>query len=147
MLSRQYGEFTDFAARTAMASSFPPIPHRLVACRLLLLALCAAALTAQAQPAAPTARPDPLDPRARVPALVYETSLSPPPRAGNDKPIAWRDANDAVARIGGWRTYLRETQQPDPAAAEKPVAPAQAPASAPAAAAKLAPAGHSGHKH
>lgn len=137
-----------------MASLLLPIPHRLMACRLLLPALCAAALTAQAQLTAATAapaRPDPLDPQARVPALVYESSLSPPPRAGNDKPVAWRDANDAVARIGGWRAYLREAQQPDPAAAEKPVAPAQAPASAPAATAKPTPtptpAGHSGHKH
>lgn len=133
-----------------MASPFAPIPNRLNAWRLFLLALCAAALPAQAQPAAAPARPDPLDPQARVPALVYESSLGPPSRPANDKPIAWRDANDAVARIGGWRAYLREAQQPDPAAAEKPVAPAQGSASAPAPAsappAKPVPAGHSGHK-
>lgn len=40
---------------------------------LLFTALLAA--QAQAQPTATTARPDPLDPKARVPATRYESSL------------------------------------------------------------------------
>ena len=102
----------------------------------------------QAQAQSPTAsRPDPLDAKAQVPATRYESSFAQFRRIGDDKPVAWREANDAVARIGGWRVYAREAQQPDPAAAEKPAAPAQAPASAPAAAAKPVPPSHSGHKH
>lgn len=101
------------------------------------------AVQAQAQPT--TTRPDPLDPKARVPAIRYESSLGQSRRIGDDKPIAWREANEAVARIGGWRVYAREAQQPDPATPTAPSAvPAQAPASAPAATTKPAPAGHGG---
>jgi hypothetical protein len=27
---------------------------------------------------------------------------------------SWRDANDTVTRVGGWREYLREAQRPEP---------------------------------
>ena len=118
-----------------------------IACALpsaLLAAALLATLTAQAQPAAKAARPDPLDPKASVPALGYVSSFSQYRLLGDEKPASWRDANDTVTRIGGWRAYAREAQQPDPA----PVAPA-APA-APAALthdkAKPMPAGHGGHK-
>lgn len=106
-------------------------------------------LAAQAQAQSPTTtRPDPLDPKAQVPSMRYESSIAQFRRIGDDKPVAWRDANDAVARIGGWRVYAREAQQPDPAAAEKPAAPPlPAPASAPSATTKPMPPGHSGHKH
>lgn len=111
---------------------------------LLLTALLAAPV--QAQTSTPT-RPDPLDPKAQVPAVRYESSLGQSRRTGDDKPVAWRDANDAVTRIGGWRVYAREAQQPDPASSEKPgVPPAQAPAPVPPTTAKPAPAGHAGHK-
>lgn len=125
-----------------------PIPmRRRSPCALpsLLLTLLLAAQV-HAQSPAPT-RPDPLDPRAQVPSVRYESSFAQFRRIGDDRPVAWREANDAVARIGGWRVYAREAQQPDPAAAEKPAAPSQAPASAPAPAAPPMPAGHSGHKH
>lgn len=104
-------------------------------------------MAAQAQAQPPTApRPDPLDPNARVPAMRYGSPLEPSRRAADDQPLAWREANDAVARIGGWRAYAREAQQPDPAAASRPAAPPQAAAPAPAPAAPPAPTGHSGHR-
>jgi len=110
---------------------------------LLLTALLAA--QAQAQPT--TTRPDPLDPKARVPATRYESSLGQARRIGDDKPVAWREANEAVARIGGWRVYAREAQQPDaPPSTPPAVTPAQSAASTPAATTKPAPAGHGGHK-
>lgn len=109
-------------------------------------------LAAQAHAQSPTTnRPDPLDPKAQVPSVRYESSFAQFRRIGDDKPVAWREANDAVARIGGWRVYAREAQQPDPAAAERPAVPAQAPAQtpapAPASAVKPMPPGQSGHKH
>ena len=107
-------------------------------------------LVAQAQAQSPTTnRPDPLDPKAQVPSVRYESSFAQFRRIGDDKPLAWREANDAVARIGGWRVYAREAQQPDAAAAEKSSAPAQAPAQTPstAPATKPMPAGQPGHKH
>ena len=119
----------------------------------LLAASLLAALTAQAQPAAKAARPDPLDPKASAPALSYESSFSRYRLLGDEKPVSWRDANDTVTRIGGWRVYAREAQQPDaaPSAAPSASAPAARPAS-PASAPKSdemvkpMPAGHGGHK-
>ena len=111
------------------------------------------ALTAQAQPAARTARPDPLDPKASIPALTYQSSFSQYRRLDDGKLISWREANDTVTRIGGWRVYARETQQPDADATAKPAA--SAPVAKPAGAAsapqssemvKPMPPGHGGHK-
>ncbi|MBC7378421.1 MAG: hypothetical protein H7346_13450 [Burkholderiaceae bacterium] len=93
-------------------------------------------------------------------ALSYESSFAQYRRLGDEKPVSWRDANDTVARIGGWRVYAREAQQPDPApAATSPITPATALAKSatPAPAAKPAdtppapkpvpmPAGQGGHK-
>lgn len=91
--------------------------------RAITGALLAAALTAHAQPTARATRPDPLDPKAGVPTLTYESSFSQYRRLGEPKPIPWREANDAVARIGGWRAYAREAQQPEPASVAKPSEP------------------------
>ncbi len=137
-----------------------PIPtRRRMPCAVSSL-LFTLLLAAQAQAQLPaTTRPDPLDPKAQVPLLRHESSFAQFRRIGDDKPVAWREANDAVARIGGWRVYAREAQQPEPAVAGKPslpalapsqepaqpTAPAPAPASAPAA--KPVPPAHAGHKH
>ena len=104
------------------------------------------ATQAQAQSSS-TPRPDPLDPKAQVPSERYESAFAKFRRIGDDKPVAWREANDAVARIGGWRVYAREAQQPEPAAAAKQAAPSAAPASTAQPAAMPMPAGPSGHKH
>ena len=38
--------------------------------------------------------------------------------AYSEQPIAsWRDANDKVNQIGGWRAYAREASQPEPVTA------------------------------
>lgn len=58
-----------------------------------------------------------------------------------EKPVNWKEANDSVGRIGGWREYAKEAQQPDPGSAA-PAAPAPAPAPA-ADSAKPDP--HAGH--
>lgn len=110
----------------------------------LLAASLLATLSSQAQPAAKAARPDPLEAKASVPALSYESSLSQVRRLGDEKPISWRDANDTVTRIGGWRVYAREAQQPDPAPAAKPADATSA--AKPNEPAKPMPAGHGGHK-
>lgn len=70
-----------------------------------------AASDAPSRPADPT---DPTDPKARVPALRYTSSLRTAAKPASDKAPSWREANDAVTRIGGWRAYAREAQQPDP---------------------------------
>ncbi|MDP3819880.1 MAG: hypothetical protein Q8R33_00245 [Burkholderiales bacterium] len=110
-----------------------------------LLALSAAAITAHAQPAAGAARPDPLDPNASIPALSYRSSFEPYRRMDDGKPISWREANDTVARIGGWRVYVREAQQAEPTPEAKTAGPA-ASGSAGNTTARPMPAGHTGHQ-
>lgn len=104
------------------------------------------ALTAHAQPGAPGTRPDPIDPKASIPTLSYQSSFSQYRRLDDGKLISWRDANDTVTRIGGWRVYAREAQQPDVAPTASPTA--ARPASAPKSdeMVKPMPAGHGGHK-
>jgi hypothetical protein len=84
------------------------------------LCLCAAACAAQAQPTPRANRPDPLDAQASVPPLRYESSLKSVTKEPDDKPISWREANDRVARIGGWRVYAREAQQTPATPAKEP---------------------------
>jgi hypothetical protein len=84
----------------------------------LVSALCAAAAAgAFAAPVQPTLA-DPLDPQAPVPQTVHRSALAGYRAYQALPPPDWRAANDKVGRIGGWRVYLREAQQPatDPAA-------------------------------
>lgn len=97
--------------------SFIVSPIRLVA--VLALALPAFAMAqhrhggdAAGAPApssaasAPAAQPKP-QPRLGSYRSVFEGY-----RPFSDQPaVSWREANDAVGRIGGWRAYARETQQ------------------------------------
>ena len=128
----------------------------------LLWALCASAASAQSTMPPPRSPADPGNAQAAVPAVAYRSALSGYRRLGADTLLPWREANDEVARIGGWRAYLREASQaqsaPQPAAqaAQQPTAlPAGPPSPAgqavtPAAAASAPPAAatpmHSGHK-
>ena len=90
------------------------------------LAAALAPLTAATQHVAPT-RPDPSNPAASAPPLVHRSALSTYRRLTVDNPpVAWRDANDQVERIGGWRAYAREANAPAPAASA-PAAPASSP--------------------
>lgn len=62
-------------------------------------------------------RADPQDPQAATPALLYQSSLSKYKRLGEQAPpLSWREANDNVRAIGGWRAYAREANAPEPAA-------------------------------
>lgn len=112
----------------------------------LLAVLSTIALAAQAQPAASPAQPDPLDPKAAVPALAYESSFAQYRRLGDEKALSWREANDTVARIGGWRVYAREAQQPEAVPPGKSTTAPAAPKAADAP--KPMPSGraHDGHK-
>jgi hypothetical protein len=71
---------------------------------------------APAQSAPP--RPDPADAKAPTGALVYRSALAAYRSHGAPvSPLPWREANDAVERIGGWRAYAREASAaPAPAA-------------------------------
>jgi hypothetical protein len=51
--------------------------------------------------------------RAANTSLVYTSVFSSYKPMTDQKLGNWRDANDTVTRIGGWRTYLKEAQTPD----------------------------------
>ena len=62
-------------------------------------------------------------------------------------PLApWRDSNDTVGRIGGWRAYAREAQGVD-AGGPARAAPVAPPATATPAAPPVKPAPAAGHTH
>jgi hypothetical protein len=111
--------------------------------------LLAGALLAVLTHAAGAARPDPLDPQAAVPRLTHESAFKAYRGQRDEKLRSWKDANDEVGRIGGWRAYAREAQQPGAPASAPPAAAASAPARAaspPAPASAPAPRG-AGHQH
>jgi hypothetical protein len=90
-------------------------PHLSLA---MLVALMAAAGGAAAQAAAPD-RAD----RAPSEALHLPATASEPWRSAlhgyqpfaDEKLAPWRESNDTVGRIGGWKAYAREASQPDEA--------------------------------
>ncbi len=96
-----------------------PIPVR----RMLPAVALIVAATAQAGQLAPTAgRASPLDARADVPAVTYESAFARYRPHADEKLRPWKDSNDNVGRIGGWRSYAREAAQEEPAAAPGPKA-------------------------
>ena len=53
-------------------------------------------------------------------ALGYESVFTRYKSYRDEKTGSWREANETVDRIGGWRTYAKEAQQPEAAAPAKP---------------------------
>ena len=96
----------------------------------VLAALLPATALAQTAP-----RTDPLDAKAAAAPLVYRSAFTGYKKlAAEPPPVAWREANDAVERIGGWRAYAREANAAASAPASAPATaspPASPPASAP----------------
>jgi hypothetical protein len=104
-----------------------------IARRLLPVALLAMAASITAQTVR-SARPDHSDAAASVPPAAYRSALTGYQRYQEQPAGSWKEANDTVNRIGGWRVYAREASQPAvPSAAASAAKPASAP-------------GHGGHK-
>jgi len=83
---------------------------------LLSLALLAVATTAQAAP------PNPAD--ASLPSpLQYTSAISTYQAYADTQVQPWRESNDNVGRIGGWRTYAKEATATSKTAPEAPQAP------------------------
>ena len=57
------------------------------------------------------AGPDPADATAATPPTMYLSPFADYRPLGEDKNTAWRDANDTVGKIGGWRAYAREAAE------------------------------------
>ncbi len=88
------------------------------------VALFFVATTLQAQSGSRATIGDPLDARAPVPPLVHESSLAQYRKFSDEPVISWREANETVNRIGGWRAYSREANEPDKTPLGKPSTPA-----------------------
>lgn len=70
-----------------------------------------------AQPGAAPATPDRSSSASAPVTLSYRSAFTDY-RAYSEQPVAsWRDANDKVNQIGGWRAYAREASQPEPVTA------------------------------
>ena len=96
---------------------FQPMPARWLAVSSALLALTVSAQTETA-PA-----------QARATAGPYRSALEGYPPYSEIKTVPWKEANDTVGRIGGWRAYAKEAAegqaqggQVAPAAGTKPAA-------------------------
>ena len=101
------------------------------ACGVVFMASAASAVTAQ-----PVTGSSP----SQAPIeLHYQSTFEGYRRFSDEKVGSWREANDNVGRIGGWREYAKEAQQPDAGAAG-----AKSPAGTGAAPATRDP--HAGHE-
>jgi hypothetical protein len=89
---------------------------------IVLVALAAFAATraeAQNASASATLARDPGDAKAAVPAVMYTSAFARYRPNAEVEVGDWRESNDNVGRIGGWRVYGREAID-DPKAAERP---------------------------
>jgi hypothetical protein len=87
--------------------------YRLTTGRLLSLLALAGIHSALAQtlPDGMHRQPDPADASIAVPAVAYQSTFGGYRPLLEDKLLPWRDANDEVGRIGGWRAYAREGRE------------------------------------
>jgi hypothetical protein len=92
----------------------------LVALPVLALALWTSAAHGQAAP--PAAAPD--TPATAMPdttPAAFRSALEGYKPYADDSMVPWKEANDSVGRIGGWREYARQARQPQaPDAAARP---------------------------
>jgi hypothetical protein len=86
---------------------------KLVAATYALVAGAVFAQHDQILPAPPPSRPAP---------LMFDSVLSRYKPMTDQKLGGWREANDNVGQIGGWRTYLKDAQQPEVAGPAAPAA-------------------------
>ena len=96
--------------------------------------------------ACPLTAANPNDAMVSKPVLVYR-SVFTDYKMMTDEPIAnWREINDSVGRIGGWRAYLKEAQA-NPQSVPK-ASPGSIPESTPSSPSKQpASPAHSHHNH
>ncbi len=82
---------------------------RFLRCGFWAASMSLAAL-AQAQPNVPA--PDPIDAKAAVPPAQHRSPMASYRPLAESPVGSWKEANERVNRIGGWRAYAREAAQP-----------------------------------
>lgn len=91
--------------------------------------IASAALPAFAQTSGSVIHPPAAGPQME---LTYRSTFDAYQRFTDEKVGPWRDANDTVGRIGGWRSYAKEGREPaapgapNPTSSPTPAAPAPA---------------------
>lgn len=70
--------------------------------------------------AATAAPPEPASASAPVAPLIYKSPLADYRPLRDESPTRWRQANDTVTAIGGWRAYVREARAPAATAVAAP---------------------------
>lgn len=121
----------------------------LIAASVFLVQPALAQTPSKTSSASATSRADPLEPAATVAPLIYRSAFQGYRPNTEAEVGSWKEANDRVGSIGGWRVYAKEAQTPDvpaspasaPSAALAPKPPTPHEAKPPAA----APAGHKHH--
>jgi len=83
----------------------------------LAVMLCSAPMHVEAQDRStePASRSNPADSTVQVPSAVYRSAFAGYHGFAEQKVADWRESNDKVGQIGGWRAYAREAKTPDPA--------------------------------
>lgn len=93
------------------------------------------------------AGPDPADANTVTPPTTYQSPFADYRPLGEDKNTPWKDANDTVGKIGGWRAYAREAAEAMKAR-EAATRDGSRPVASPPLPAKLPPASSAqSHKH
>lgn len=59
------------------------------------------------------------DANAPVPPTLYQSPFTGYRELGADQATAWKDANDTVRSIGGWKAYAKESAEAAKASASK----------------------------
>ena len=105
----------------------------------VLFAFYSPSTLAQAGSGADMSRKDPADAAVRVPPVVHQSSFAAYQAFSEQEVKDWRESNDNVGRIGGWRVYAQEGRKPTAKPPAVPAAPAAATKPAPAAVTPAAP--------
>lgn len=90
------------------------MPHLVFRCLAMACSAHGATALAQQTPASAARQPA----QDAAPSSVYRSAWSAYRPFADEKVISWKEANDAVGRIGGWRAYLRESQSGPPSDSE-----------------------------
>jgi hypothetical protein len=82
-----------------------------------MIALALSLSTATIAQSQTAATPAPLKTKG---ALSFKSTFDQYKPYTEEKISSWKGANDEVGRIGGWRTYLKEANEPDPVPGQDP---------------------------
>lgn len=82
------------------------------------------ALSVSAQPVRPPAQAEPVQ-QAGPPA--YRSAFEGYRAFSDEKVAPWKDSNDTVGKIGGWKAYAREAQEGQAGSQQTPAPEAPAP--------------------